>query len=139
MSAGGSGEPALSEEQRSGSAAGSEDAIVQYLLLRADLKKQYSLGALVAQGAHASVAAIEQHRDLPSTQAYLADLSSMHKIVLAAQSAAEVERVAAALAAAALGHRVWLEQPEAVVTALATAPYPRSVLASFFAGLKLLR
>ena len=137
MSAGGSGEPAPAEEQ--GSAAGIADPIVQYLLLRADLKKQFSLGALVAQGAHASVAAIELHKDLPSTQAYLADLPSMRKVVLAAQSAAEVERVAAALAAAALGHRVWLEQPEAVVTALATAPYPRSVLASFFVGLKLLR
>ncbi len=113
---------------------------MQYLLIRSDLDKQrYGRGALAAQGAHAAVAAIEQHRELPTTRAYLADLDGMHKIVLAAPSAEAIQAVAAALRGAALGHRVWLEQPEAVVTALATAPYQRSVLAAFFAGLKLLR
>lgn len=120
--------------------ASSDATLVQYLLVRSDLDKaRYGRGALIAQGAHAAVAAIEQHRHLPTTQAYLADLDHMHKIVLAAPSAEAIEGVAAALRGAALGHRVWLEQPEAVVTALATAPYQRSVLAAFFTGLKLLR
>jgi peptidyl-tRNA hydrolase len=95
--------------------------------------------ALVAQGAHASVAALHESRDQPATQAYLADLGAMHKIVLAAPSAEAIEGVAAALRGASLGARVWVEQPEMVVTALATAPARRSVLAAFFQGLKLLR
>jgi len=116
-----------------------EDALVQYLL-RSDLDKQrYGRGALIAQGAHASVAALHESRDQPATQAYLANLDAMHKIVLAAPSAEAIEGVAAALRSARLGARVWVEQPEAVVTALATAPAQRSVLAAFFQGLKLLR
>ena len=117
-----------------------EDALVQYLLVRSDLDKQrYGRGALIAQGAHASVAALHESRDQPATQAYLANLDAMHKIVLAAPSAEAIEGVAAALRSARLGARVWVEQPEAVVTALATAPAQRSVLAAFFQGLKLLR
>jgi peptidyl-tRNA hydrolase len=121
-------------------AAAPEDAIVQYLLIRSDLDKgRYNRGALIAQGAHASVAAIESSRELESTRAYLASIDSMHKIVLAAPSAEDIHRVSSALTAATLQHHVWLEQPERVVTALATAPYKRSILSSFFAGLKLLR
>ena len=119
---------------------GGGDTLVQYILVRSDLDKaRYNRGALVAQGAHAAVAAIEQSRSLPATVAYLADLDAMHKIVLAAPSEADIARVAAALAAASVAHRTWLEQPERVVTALATAPHKRSVLTAFFAGLKLLR
>ena len=121
-------------------AAHPDDTLVQYLLVRSDLDKQrYGRGALVAQGAHASVAALHESRDEPATQAYLADLGAMHKIVLAAPSAEAIEGVAAALRSASLGARVWVEQPEMVVTALATAPARRSVLAAFFQGLKLLR
>ena len=127
-------------EAPAAAAAHSDDTLVQYLLVRSDLDKQrYGRGALVAQGAHASVAALHESRDEPATQAYLADLGAMHKIVLAAPSAEAIEGVAAALRSASLGARVWVEQPEMVVTALATAPARRSVLAAFFQGLKLLR
>lgn len=55
-----------------------DDTLVQYLLLRRDLK--YGTGALVTQGAHASLAAVWETRDAPHTATYVAALSTMHKV-----------------------------------------------------------
>ena len=57
-------------------------ALVQYVVLRGDLADKWPLGALVAQGCHASSAALHLFRDDSTTQNYLADLDSMHKVVL---------------------------------------------------------
>lgn len=56
--------------------------LVQYVALRGDLADKWPLGALIAQACHASSAALHLFRDDPSTQNYLADLNSMHKVVL---------------------------------------------------------
>lgn len=58
--------------------------IVQYVVLRGDLAKTlgWPLGAVVAQGCHACTAAIHLFYNDADTQAYLADLDNMHKVVL---------------------------------------------------------
>jgi hypothetical protein len=67
------------------------DPIVQYVVLRRDLwrEHQWPLGSVVAQGCHASVAAIWLNRDDPLTQAYMADgaLDSMRKVRVVATNA----------------------------------------------------
>ena len=138
------GAPAAAPAAAAGAAAAASDGgdtLVQYLGLLNP--KGFSLGALVAQGAHAAVAAVFASRDAPHTRAYCdaASVDSMHKVTLEAPSREALEALAAALAAAAppVAHKLWVEQPEGVATALATAPYPRSQLRPFFAALKLLR
>ena len=53
------------------------DHIVQYIAIRSDLK--WPKGALIAQGAHSSIAAIHLNYTDPDTISYLADLDKMHK------------------------------------------------------------
>ena len=123
------------------SPAASDETLVQYLVLHKP--KGFSLGALVAQGAHAAVAAVFASRDAPHTREYCdpARVDAMHKVCLEAPTREALEALAATLAAAAppVAHKLWVEMPEGVATALATAPYPRSTLRPYFAALKLLR
>ena len=58
--------------------------IVQYVVVRSDLLKslKWPIGAVLAQACHASSAAIHLHYSDEYTQAYLAELDSMHKVVL---------------------------------------------------------
>jgi len=115
--------------------------IVQYVVVRKDLAKSFPLGALLAQSAHACVAAVWQSREAPATVAYCAPaaLDAMHKVVLAVDSAEALAALAAALTAASVPHKLWIEQPENDATCLATAPGAREELAPHFAALKLLR
>lgn len=64
--------------------AGSRSRLVQYVVVRTDLLQQLSwpLGAVITQACHAATAAIHLHYGDPDTQRYLAELGSMHKVVL---------------------------------------------------------
>ena len=110
---------------------------MQYVVVRKDLK--LGVGALIAQGAHASSSALWESKDNIYTLAYLSKLNDMHKIVLEATSNEHLVALSGTLTSANILHKVWLEKPENIQTALATAPYPRSFLKAFFAGCKLLR
>ena len=114
-----------------------EDTLVQYIVVRKDLKM--GTGALIAQGAHASSAALWTSKDTPTTQEYLSSLDTMHKIVLEGTSNDQLLALSESLTSASILHNLWVEQPENVATALATAPYHRSLLKPLFAGFKLLR
>ncbi|XP_037304673.1 putative peptidyl-tRNA hydrolase PTRHD1 isoform X1 [Pungitius pungitius] len=65
--------------------AGSPGRLVQYVVVRSDLvhKLSWPLGAVITQACHAATAAIHLHYGDPDTQRYLAELDSMHKVVLA--------------------------------------------------------
>lgn len=119
------------------SSTAADDMLVQYIVVRGDLK--YGVGALCAQAAHASTAAIFRSLECPDTAAYLQALESMHKILLKADGEAPLRKVADELAAAGVRAHLWIELPEDVPTALATAPAPRSRLKPFFGDFKLLR
>ena len=120
-----------------GGGGGGGPDLVQYIVVHR--VKGYGVGALIAQGAHASSAALHLSRDQPDTAAYLAALDSMHKVVLEGPSAEALRETAAALDAAGVVHKLWVEQPEGIVTALASAPRARAVLKPLFAAFKLLR
>ena len=154
------------------------DTLVQYILVRKDLK--WPAGAVAAQCCHgeaarrgrrrrrapvaaaprttyytrardrrpphpapppaaASMAAVWASRDDADTLAYLADVDNMHKVVTAALSEGDVRDTAARLAAAGVGHRLWVEQPEGTVTAVATKPARRRDVQPHFAAFKLYR
>lgn len=58
--------------------------LVQYIVVRSDLVHTLSwpLGAVISQACHAATAAIHLNYNDPDTQEYLAELDSMHKVVL---------------------------------------------------------
>ncbi len=60
-------------------------------------------------------------------------------MTLGASDEAELAGVAQELEERGLKYRVWREQPEGILTALAAMPYPRAQAAPFFKSLKLLR
>ncbi len=68
--------------------AGAPSRLVQYVVVRSDLVHQLSwpLGAVITQACHAATAAIHLHYGDADTQRYLAELDSMHKVVLAVRA-----------------------------------------------------
>jgi peptidyl-tRNA hydrolase len=112
--------------------------LIQYIVVRSDLKS-WPLGALIAQGCHASVAAIAASLDHPSTIEYIADSANMTKCVLGIPDEAQLRSLAERLQLARVSHHLWIEQPENIAVALATAPANKSDLAAHFKDLKLLK
>ncbi|KAI1289491.1 putative peptidyl-tRNA hydrolase PTRHD1 [Halotydeus destructor] len=109
--------------------------IVQYIVLRGDLS--WPVGALVAQGCHASVAAIFKYMDKSSTQKYLEDIGSMHKVVVKAENEEQLNVLIGKLEANKIDHYVWVEQPENIKTCVAVAPNEKSTIQSYFRPFKL--
>jgi len=118
-----------------------EDPIVQYLLVRRDLKKlkSYNDGAIIAQACHASTAILFQTLDDDITKNYLKNLDRMHKIVLGVDSANDLLHVHNLLDENQIKHYLWNEQPENIPTALAIKPYKRTDVEQYFKNYKLYR
>ncbi|TGZ68686.1 hypothetical protein CRM22_004129 [Opisthorchis felineus] len=116
------------------------NSLLQYIVVRCDLTTVYGwpLGAVVAQGCHAATASIHAFRTHPQTSAYLENLDRMHKVVLGIENEQQLKCLAEKLTENKIDHYLWTEQPENVCTALATRPYLKSDIQSFFKGLKLL-
>ena len=116
-------------------------ALVMYLLVRRDLIADlaWPTGSVLAQAAHAAMALAAAHADHPNMRAYVAadNLDSMHKVVLAVKSEADLDKYARRLTERGLEHRVWVEQPENIPTALAVLPYPKEELGNALKGLRL--
>ncbi len=110
---------------------------MQYIAVRKDLK--WPAGAVSAQVSHAATSATWLSRDHPETSAYLADLDSMHTVVVGAESEAALRKLAEDLTEATLLHKLWIEQPDGIPTALAVRPARRCVVQPFFKAFKLLR
>ncbi|KAM0933757.1 putative peptidyl-tRNA hydrolase, PTH2, peptidyl-tRNA hydrolase II domain superfamily [Dioscorea sansibarensis] len=116
-----------------------EEVVVQYVVLRRDLVDTWPMGSVVTQGCHAAVASVWAHRDHPDTAAYCSDanLDSMHKVTLEVKGEAQIRNLSEKLKANGIDHKLWIEQPENIPTCIATRPYPRSQVVSFFKKLKL--
>jgi peptidyl-tRNA hydrolase len=132
----------MSSEESKITQTSEEADLVQYIVLLKS--KGFSTGALVAQGAHASVSAIWLSRESSFTKQYCGPgaLDRMHKVTLEAPSRDVLEELSNVLSNAKpdpITHKLWIELPEAIPTALATAPLPRTLLKPFFSALKLLR
>ncbi|XP_031373424.1 putative peptidyl-tRNA hydrolase PTRHD1 [Punica granatum] len=115
------------------------DVIVQYVVLRRDLIGTWPLGSLVTQGCHASVSAVWEHRDDPLTVEYCSPdkIDSMHKVTLEVKGEPQILNLAEKLKAGGIAHKLWIEQPENIPTCLATKPYAKSTVSSYFKKLKL--
>ncbi|KAG5541296.1 hypothetical protein RHGRI_021210 [Rhododendron griersonianum] len=116
-----------------------EDVLVQYVVLRRDLIDAWPLGSVVTQGCHASVAAVWSHKDDPHTVDYCSptNIDSMHKVTLEVKGETQLLNLSEKLRAGGIAHKLWIEQPENIPTCLATKPYPKSMVSSFFKKLKL--
>jgi len=113
--------------------------ILQYVVVRSDLG--WPLGALIAQACHASSAAVAlalQKGDEATTN-YIADLDSMHKVVLEAKDEPSLRKLEEVLKANGVEHKLWTEQPENIYTCLATKPYPKEDIQKHFKQFKLLK
>lgn len=78
-----------------GAAAAAAAALVQYVVLRGDLgrpPRSWPLGAVVAQGCHAALAAAHAHRQHPDTRAYLELGGAMRTVVLEVRGAGREPR-----------------------------------------------
>ena len=123
------------------SAGLSASKLVQYIVVRRDLldKTGWSLGALIAQGCHASTAALYLHREHPHTLEYYSDIDRMHKVVLEVSSEIALRELSDKLSVHGVEFKLWIEQPENYATSLATRPYPQSEIKPMFYGLKLFK
>lgn len=68
-----------------GNMAAVKGVLVQYVVLRGDLARpprSWPLGAVVAQGCHAALAAVHGYREHPDTGAYLEQGGAMRTVVL---------------------------------------------------------
>ncbi|CAF3448125.1 unnamed protein product [Rotaria sp. Silwood1] len=98
------------------------DIIVQYILLRRDLKKMknYNDGAIIAQACHAS--------------------KRMRKVVLGIDgNENEINELSDILKKNSIEHYLWIEQPENIPTAIAVKPYYKKDIEHFFSKYKLYR
>jgi peptidyl-tRNA hydrolase len=122
------------------------NTLVQYIVVRKDLLKKphkWSVGSLIGNACHASVAAVVQDVEEPQVRQYTGlegkNGKQMHKVVLAAKDEAELLSTVADLNLNSIRHVLWTEEPEKLPTCLATKPYPRRLLQPLFKALKLFR
>ena len=125
-------EPAAAPARAAAGAApdGDADTIVQYVVVRKDLSKSlgWTVGPIMAQACHASCAALWLSRESSTTQAYCAEsaLDDMTKVTMEIKNEGQLLKLAQQLADAGVGHKLWMEKPEDIPTALATFPVYRS-------------
>ena len=75
--------------------------------------------------------------DKEKTKMYLENLDSMHKVVLKAESEDQLKELASQLDSGNIDHYCWMEQPENIISCIASAPNDKSLLQPFFKPFKL--
>jgi hypothetical protein len=95
------------------------------------------LTALLA--CHAASAALHSSSESVETKDFLARLQDMTVCVLSVDDGDELMFVANALRREGVSHYLWVEKPEMIHTALATAPVYKDDVFSVLGHLKLLR
>ncbi|KAM4618822.1 putative peptidyl-tRNA hydrolase PTRHD1 [Polymixia lowei] len=123
------------------SGTGTTRRLVQYIVVRSDLMEHmtWPLGAVVAQACHAATAVIHQNYSDPDTQEYLAELDSMHKVVLQVPDHSSLSTLSVTLTEKNVAHKLWIEQPENIPTCLALKPYPKETVHPLLRTFKLLK
>eukprot|EP01080_Neovahlkampfia_damariscottae_P011701 gene11701-4935_t len=122
----------------------SNDFLVQYILLRKDLLKapyKFNLGAMASQTSHASVSAIVENYEDKLTQEYISkeNIDNMHKVVLQVENEEDLLETEKILKEEKIIYRIWREQPENIVTAMALKPYHKSTVSKYLKKFKLFR
>lgn len=122
--------------------ASASNPLVQYILLRRDLKKMknYNDGAIIAQACHASNAILYRTINDSLSQMYFQDLDRMHKIILGIDgNEKELIELSELLKQNTIEHYLWIEQPENIPTAIAVKPYWKKDVEQYFSKYKLYR
>lgn len=83
---------------------------------------------MIAQACHASTAILWQHRDHANVIAYMDNLDHMYKVVMEVKNESQLIKVCDSLDAAGILYKRWIEQPENILTGIATVPYEREQL-----------
>lgn len=73
------------------------------------------------------------------TETFHKILNDLSILYLQAPSQDELEKLSQDLSANQIDHKLWIEQPENYPTCLATKPYPKQQIQSFFKKLKLFK
>lgn len=73
------------------------------------------------------------------TETFHEILNDLSILYLQAPSQDELEKLSQDLSANQIDHKLWIEQPENYPTCLATKPYPKQQIQSFFKKLKLFK
>ncbi|KAI0983310.1 hypothetical protein GJ496_004542 [Pomphorhynchus laevis] len=108
--------------------------LLQYVVVRNDLN--WPVGSLIAQGIHASIAAVHKYRDHSDTMQYL-NSDEMTTVVLAIDSEASIRSLIDTLSRNHVDHVCWIENPENVLSSLATRPLRKNSVKHLFQHLKL--
>lgn len=107
-----------------------DDVIVQAVVVRRDLLStmEWPVGSVIAQACHACLAVAWEHREDACVADYLAagKINSMHKVIKECKGEAQLTALAEKLTAEGVAHKLWIEQPEGIPTAIALKPYPKS-------------
>ncbi|KAI7900791.1 peptidyl-tRNA hydrolase II domain-containing protein [Cokeromyces recurvatus] len=100
------------------------EPLTMFIVVRKDLAKklQWPAGSVMTQACHAATAILHITREDENTKAYLEDLDNMHKVVLETKNEGSLEKLAEVLQIHNVPFKKWIEQPENIPTALATAP-----------------
>ncbi|EKX44169.1 hypothetical protein GUITHDRAFT_39604, partial [Guillardia theta CCMP2712] len=113
-----------------------EDPLVQHVILRKDLTKKplsWPAGSMIAQACHVVSKTLWEMKDHANvqhhTESYMCSRGA--KVTLSVESEEELLGVSKTLQDNGIEHRVWKEQPEGILTAIATIPYPKSVTVNF--------
>ncbi|KAJ3203094.1 mannose-1-phosphate guanyltransferase [Entophlyctis luteolus] len=103
-----------------------------FVIVRKDLIKtlNWPLGAVIGNACHATAAVLHKFRADERVQAYLSDLEGMRKpvtrlareVVLETKNEASLDKVEGMLAEHGVKYHKWIEQPEGIAAAIATAP-----------------
>lgn len=119
-----------------------ENKIIQYILINKEIiDKKWTLGAIIAQACHACVAVIAENLEDNVVKEYIApeNLNDMHKVVLQVNDAKELKHVSGILDNNSLKYKLWVEQPENIITALAMKPYHKDSIKDYFKKYPLLK
>lgn len=114
-------------------------SLVSILFFIFSITNQLPLDPNTAQGAHVSVAAISTTLTREPTQQYLNALDKMHKIVLKAESEDQLQELVNKLKESQFDHYAWIEQPENILVAVASAPNDKTLLQPLFKAFKLFK
>ena len=107
-----------------GGAAAAADPLVQFVVLRRDLRSDveggWPFGSVVAQACHASVAAIAEAVDAGDADAlayvHSSNVDRMHKVVKEVKDEAALRKLSDKLTGSGIQHKLWIEQPEDFAT-----------------------
>ncbi|KAK4519594.1 Glucosamine-phosphate N-acetyltransferase-like protein [Mucor velutinosus] len=100
------------------------EPLTMFIVVRKDLAKnlQWSTGSVMTQACHAATAILHITREDENTKEYLSDLDNMRKVVLETKNEGSLEKLATILTEHQVPYKKWIEQPENIPAALATAP-----------------